>query len=99
MSSETSQSSLMDFNVPAVKKLPSSSSLATKLTNNGVAEFITRDLRPVSVVDGVGFITRIIKTFSIKMKEDVARDVKTQKACEQGWEVNVGPKIKQTTSI
>ena len=27
------------------------------------------------------------------------RDVKTQKACEQGWEVNVGPKIKQTTSI
>ena len=30
------------------------------------------------------------------MKEDV-RDVKTQKACEQGWEVNVGPKIKQTT--
>ena len=27
------------------------------------------------------------------------RDIKTQKACEQGWEVNVGPKIKQTTSI
>ena len=27
------------------------------------------------------------------------RDVKTKKACEQGWEVNVGPKIKQTTSI
>ena len=27
------------------------------------------------------------------------RDVKTQKACEQGCEVNVGPKIKQTTSI
>ena len=27
------------------------------------------------------------------------RDVKTQKACEQVWEVNVGPKIKQTTSI
>ena len=22
------------------------------------------------------------------------KDVKTQKACEQGWEVNVGPKIK-----
>ena len=55
MSSETSQSSLMDFTVPAVKKLPSSTSLATKLTN-GVAEFITRDLRPVSVVDGVGFL-------------------------------------------
>ena len=33
------------------------------------------------------------------MEEDVARDVKTQKACEQGWVVNVGPKIKQTTSI
>ena len=23
------------------------------------------------------------------------RDIKTQKACKQGWEVNVGPKIKQ----
>ena len=30
-------------------------------------------------------------TFSIKTK--------TQKACEQGWEANIGPKIKQTTSI
>ena len=27
------------------------------------------------------------------------RDVKTLKACEQGWEANKGPKIKQTTSI
>ena len=27
------------------------------------------------------------------------RDVKTQKPCEQGWEANIGPKIKQTTSI
>ena len=26
-------------------------------------------------------------------------DVKPQKVCEQGWEVNVGPKIKQTISI
>ena len=25
--------------------------------------------------------------------EDVARDVKTQKVCEQGREVNIGPKI------
>ena len=31
--------------------------------------------------------------------EGRCRDVKTQKACKQGWEVNVGPKIKQTTSI
>ena len=31
--------------------------------------------------------------------EERCRDVKTQKACEQGREVNVGPKIKQTTSI
>ena len=31
--------------------------------------------------------------------EGRCRDVKTQKACEHGWEVNVGPKIKQTTSI
>ena len=27
------------------------------------------------------------------------KDVKTQKACEQGWDANIGPKIKQTTSI
>ena len=26
-------------------------------------------------------------------------DVKTQKGCEQGWQVDVGPKIKQITSI
>ena len=32
------------------------------------------------------------------MEEDV-RDVKTQKVCKQGQEVNVGPKIKQSTSI
>ena len=32
-------------------------------------------------------------------KGERCRDVKTQKACEQVWEVNVGPKIKQTTSI
>ena len=38
------------------------------------------------------------KTFSIK-NERRCRDVKTQKACEQGREANVGPKIKQTTSI
>ena len=31
--------------------------------------------------------------------EGRCRDVKTQKACEQGWEVNVGPKIKQITSL
>ena len=31
--------------------------------------------------------------------KDVYRDVKTQKACEQGWQVNIGIKIKQTTSI
>ena len=35
------------------------------------------------------------KTFSIKMKEDVG----TSKACKQGWEANIGTKIKQTTSI
>ena len=34
------------------------------------------------------------------MKEDVGtRDIKTQKACEQGWEANIGPKLRQTTSI
>ena len=35
------------------------------------------------------------KTFSIKMEEDVGMS----KVCEQSREVNVGPKIKQTTSI
>ena len=41
--------------------------------------------------------TRIINIFN--KNEGRCRDVKTQKACEQGWDVNVGPKIKQTTSI
>ena len=42
--------------------------------------------------------TTIIKNIFNK-NERRCRDVKTQKACEQGWEVNIGPKIKQTTSI
>ena len=41
--------------------------------------------------------TRIIK--NIFNKNGRCRDVKTQKVCEQGREVNVGPKIKQTTFI
>ena len=41
--------------------------------------------------------TRIIK--NIFNKNERCRDVKTQKACEQGCEANIGPKIKQTTSI
>ena len=41
--------------------------------------------------------TRIIK--SIFNKSEICRNVKTQKACKQGWEANIGPKIKQTTSI
>ena len=32
------------------------------------------------------------------MKEDVGTS-KPKKACKQGWEANIGPKIKQTTSI
>ena len=42
--------------------------------------------------------TRIIKNIFDK-NERRCREVKTQKACEQGWEANIGPKIKQTTSI
>ena len=42
--------------------------------------------------------TRIIKNIFNK-NERRCRDVKTQKACKQGWEGNIGPKIKQTTSI
>ena len=42
--------------------------------------------------------TRIIKNIFNK-NERRCRDVKTQKACEQGWEANIGPKIKQITSI
>ena len=42
--------------------------------------------------------TRIIKNIFNK-NERRCRDVKTQKASEQGWEANIGPKIKQTTSI
>ena len=36
-------------------------------------------------------------TFSIKTEEDVG--MSKLKVCEQGSGVNVGPKIKQTTSI
>ena len=42
--------------------------------------------------------TRIIKNI-FNENERRCRDVKTQKACEQDWEANIGPKIKQTTSI
>ena len=42
--------------------------------------------------------TRIIKNIFNK-NERRCRDVKTLKACEQGWEANIEPKIKQTTSI
>ena len=42
--------------------------------------------------------TRIIKTIFNKNGRR-CRDIKTQKVCKQGQEVNVGPKIKQTTSI
>ena len=41
---------------------------------------------------------RIIKNIFNK-NERRCRDVKTQKASKQGWEANLGPKIKQTTSI
>ena len=43
-------------------------------------------------------ITRVIKNIFNK-NERRCRDVKAQKACEQGWEANIGHKIKQTTSI
>ena len=42
--------------------------------------------------------TGILKNIFNK-NERRCRDVKTQKAIEQGWEANIGPKIKQTTSI
>ena len=42
--------------------------------------------------------TRIIKDV-VNKNESRCRDVKTLKACEQGQEANIGPKIKQTTSI
>ena len=42
--------------------------------------------------------TRIIKNIFNKNGRR-CRDVKTQNICEQGREVNVGPRIKQTTSI
>ena len=42
--------------------------------------------------------TRIIKNIFNK-NERRCRDAKTQKACKQGWEANIGPKITQTTSI
>ena len=46
-------------------------------------------------------IQRIIKLFSIKMKEDVGTSKAAQNVCKQGQdsitqEVNIGTKIKQT---
>ena len=43
-------------------------------------------------------ITRIINNIFNK-SERRCMDVKTQKACKQDWEANIGPQIKQTTSI
>ena len=52
------------------------------------------------------FINLLLVTYYYKNNKNIfnknegkCRDVKTQKACEQGWEVYVGPKIKQNTSI
>ena len=41
--------------------------------------------------------TRIINIFN--KNERTCRDIKTQKVYKQGREVNVGPKIKETTSV
>ena len=41
--------------VSSVKKLPHSSTRAVELTD-ALLEFIAQDLRPVSVVDGHGFL-------------------------------------------
>ena len=38
-------------------------------------------------------LTRIIKKNIFNKNERRCRDVKTQKACKQGWEANIGPKI------
>ena len=37
--------------------------------------------------------TRIIKNIFNKNERRFFRDVKSQKACKQGWEANIGPKI------
>ena len=55
-STEREQSSLDEFVRPTqVKRLPPYSTRAAQLTD-AVADFIVRDLRPVSVVDGEGFL-------------------------------------------
>ena len=41
--------------------------------------------------------TRIIKNI-LNKNERRCRDVKTQKACKQGWEANIGPKITSTST-
>ena len=41
-------------------------------------------------------ITRIIKNiFNKNERRCIHRDIKSQKACKQGWEANIGPKIKK----
>ena len=44
-------------------------------------------------------INRINNKKIFNKNEKRCRDVKTQTACKQDWKFNVGPKIKQTTSI
>ena len=52
----------------------------------------------MQIIHKIMMYTRIIKNIFNK-NERRCRDVKTQKASKQGWEANLGPKIKQTTSI
>ena len=52
----TNQTSMDSFvQTSSVKKLPHHSTHAVELTN-AVVEFVARDLRPVSIVDGCGFL-------------------------------------------
>ena len=43
--------------------------------------------------------TTITKNMFNKNERRRCRDAKIQKAGEQGWEANIGPKIKQITSV
>ena len=63
-----------------------------RLENCVITPFSTERLsrgRPLKNNINVHVITRIIK--NIFNKNERCRDIKTQKACEQGWEANIGP--------
>ena len=57
-----------------------------------------KSIKCMNIVIVMIYTRKIKKNIFNKIKKR-CRDVKTLKACEEGWEANIVTKIKQTTSI